>query len=81
MVGKLHKGDVKNGILLSRLSLKFIKEKYERKISACGEHLVCVHHGRMSFKYKQRSPKQSFHWGTLLPMKDEPSGAGKGNSV
>lgn len=51
------------------------------KLSACGEHLVCVHHGRMSFKYKQRSPKQSFHWGTLLPMKDEPSGAGKGNSV
>ena len=31
LCGKLHKGDVKNGILLSRLSLKFIKEKYERK--------------------------------------------------
>ena len=66
MVGKLHKGDVKNGILLSRLSLKFIKEKYERKILACGEHLVCVHHGWMSFKYKQRSPKQSFQGGYIF---------------
>ena len=35
------------------------------KFLVSGEHLVCVHHGRMSFKYKQRSPKQSFQGGYI----------------